>query len=307
MSFDAIRKLSILGLCLVVFMAAGCSNNNNNNDASSSNKAKSHNVQILVDDNQVFSNVKVHQDRNGQLWVPLKEAAQSMNLEVQKVDGSYKLGDTDPICSVKMNDKKAWTADKTVNLPNAPKMIQNQPYITVQSLSALLETPVQWDGNQSAVMIEPIDDSGLAGTDVGQAGGFSAMSTATTASGTDIIAYGKRFLGTPYKFGAKSNVTSSFDCSSYVQYVYKRFGVSLPRSSRSQSKVGRTVSQSQMKTGDLMFFYTPGRYSSNKIVGHVGIYAGNGKVLHTYGKPGVTVTDFSTSWKKRFLFAKRVI
>lgn len=76
--------------------------------------------------------------------------------------------------------------------------------------------------------------------------------------------------GSPYVYGAKG--PSQFDCSGLVQYAYKQAGVDLPGSTRSQVSVGRSVSQSEMKPGDIIFFYSS--------ASHDGIYIGNGKMVH---------------------------
>jgi len=135
---------------------------------------------------------------------------------------------------------------------------------------------------------------------------------ATQAGGTTsqkLIAFAETFNGTKYKFGSGPyEQTKTFDCSSYVQHVFKQFQIKLPRSSRQQSQVGQSVARSALKPGDIVFFYTPGRFSSNKIVGHVAIYKGNGQIIHTYGSPGVVTSDLnSKSWSNRYLFAKRVL
>lgn len=119
-----------------------------------------------------------------------------------------------------------------------------------------------------------------------------------------IIQTGEKYLGTPYQFGAKSGQTRTFDCSSFTQYVYKQNGISLPRNSRQQSTVGQTIPRSQIQKGDLLFFTTS---QSNGRIGHVAIYAGNNKVLHTYGPGGVRY-DSLTGWlDKNYVHAKRVI
>jgi cell wall-associated NlpC family hydrolase len=124
-------------------------------------------------------------------------------------------------------------------------------------------------------------------------------------TGDQIIQTGQKYLGTPYKFGAKSGDTRYFDCSSFVQYVFKQHGISLPRTSRQQATVGMTVAKSQLKKGDLIFFKL--RSSGGKI-GHVAIYAGDNKVLHTYGKGGVRFDSLSAPWLKwGYVTAKRVI
>ncbi|MFD1422683.1 C40 family peptidase [Laceyella tengchongensis] len=120
-----------------------------------------------------------------------------------------------------------------------------------------------------------------------------------------IIQTGHKYLGTPYEFGAKAGQTATFDCSSFVQYVYKQHGISLPRSSRQQATVGQTVSKSQLQKGDLVFFT---RKDTAPNVGHVAIYVGDGKILHTYGKGGVRYDSLSTEWlAKSYVTAKRVI
>ncbi|MFG0216913.1 C40 family peptidase [Brevibacillus porteri] len=136
------------------------------------------------------------------------------------------------------------------------------------------------------------------------------QSDRNTASSSDIadqvISEGLKYKGVPYKFGSSKKTTRTFDCSSFTQRVFKEVGVSLPRDSRQQSKVGQKVSKDQLQKGDLVFFRSYG--SSSSRITHVAIYAGDNKLLHTYGKPGVTTTKFKgTSWEKRFELGRRVI
>ncbi|SEM87081.1 C40 family peptidase [Paenibacillus sp. OV219] len=136
----------------------------------------------------------------------------------------------------------------------------------------------------------------MGGTVALQAKPAHATSSSTAAG---ITSTGKKYLGTPYKFGASTSTTRVFDCSSFTKYVYKKYGINLPRSSKSQSKVGSYVSRSNLKPGDLVFFYKP--------VHHVAIYLGNGKILHTYGKPGVVVSSIKSGWwSQHYTTARRV-
>lgn len=139
----------------------------------------------------------------------------------------------------------------------------------------------------------------------GMAVAGQAPSAAAATKADKIIAYGEKFLGVRYQFGAPSGVTYAFDCSSFVQYVYGKFGIKLPRTSRAQAKVGVKVYKANLKKGDLVFFTTS---QSGSRIGHVAIYAGNGKILHTYGKPGVTYSSLNAPhWKKHYVTARRVL
>lgn len=95
---------------------------------------------------------------------------------------------------------------------------------------------------------------------------------------SDVISYAYQFLGTPYVWGATG--PNSFDCSGFVSYVYRRFGVNLPRTTYDQINVGEPVSYSDLKPGDLVF--TRGTASRPE---HVGIYVGGGQMIHA-PRPG---------------------
>ncbi|WP_018884294.1 C40 family peptidase [Paenibacillus massiliensis] len=132
--------------------------------------------------------------------------------------------------------------------------------------------------------------------------------TATSQSTADsLLNYGKKYMGTPYDFGASTKTTRVFDCSSFMQHIFEKYGVDLPRTSAAQSKEGKAVSKSNLRKGDLVFF-SSGSRATGKNVTHVAVYAGNGKILHTYGKPGVTISDLNSgTWKKTYLKARRVL
>ncbi|MCX4401262.1 NlpC/P60 family protein [Streptomyces sp. NPDC059837] len=82
---------------------------------------------------------------------------------------------------------------------------------------------------------------------------------------------GQTKIGTPYVYGATG--PSSFDCSGFTSWAYAQAGVSIPRTSEAQANYGtRIYSQSDLQVGDLVFFFGD--------LHHVGLYAGNGQVLH---------------------------
>ena len=101
--------------------------------------------------------------------------------------------------------------------------------------------------------------------------GDSVKSDAAGSSlGAQALAQAITKMGKPYVWGADG--PNAFDCSGLMKWAFEQIGKDLPRSSSAQSQVGESVSKSDLKPGDLVFFYSP--------VSHVGIYAGNGKVLN---------------------------
>lgn len=104
---------------------------------------------------------------------------------------------------------------------------------------------------------------------VGKPGGGSS-----TGGNQEIIKYAKTKLGTKYVWGATG--PNVFDCSGLAQWCHKQAGINITRTSLDQSKAGKSVSKSQLLPGDLVFFKT-----TKAEVGHVGIYVGNGEMIHT--------------------------
>jgi len=122
-----------------------------------------------------------------------------------------------------------------------------------------------------------------------------------------LLTLAKRYEGGNYRRGANLETSSATDCSGFVQYVAKNFMIDLPRSSSEQVHMGKTVTAqmdfSKMLPGDLLFFRRGGRS-----VGHVGIYMGNGKMIHaSTPRSGIIVTDLTQPYYlNTFVVAKRV-
>ncbi|WP_246073241.1 C40 family peptidase [Paenibacillus dokdonensis] len=139
-----------------------------------------------------------------------------------------------------------------------------------------------------------------------------------------VIQTGMKYLGTPYEYGSDRNQTNTFDCSAFTRQIFKESaGIVLPADSRQQ---GTWVKQNSsavynadnLKRGDLVFFmdYKGSKASAydgvnvnQERISHAAVYLGDGKLLHTYSEKagGVVVTDFSSSWKLRFLYGGSVI
>ena len=112
----------------------------------------------------------------------------------------------------------------------------------------------------------------------------------------------RTYLAIPYRYGAQSR--KSTDCSGFVQQVFREFDINLPRTAREQYQVGMKIDRSSLSSGDLLFFRTRAR---KKYPTHVGIYLGNGKMIHASSRQRkVVISDVNHPYYvKRYVGAKR--
>lgn len=117
-----------------------------------------------------------------------------------------------------------------------------------------------------------------------------------TGSGAGVVALRAAItqLGKPYQWGAEG--PGSYDCSGLTSWAFSEAGVTLPRSSSQQARVGRAVAWDDMRPGDLVFYYSP--------VSHVGIYAGDGKMINA-PQTG-DVVKYATVSSSAFSGARRI-
>lgn len=119
-----------------------------------------------------------------------------------------------------------------------------------------------------------------------------------------VINYAKEFIGVRYVYGGSS--PRGFDCSGFIAYVYKNFGINLNRSAAAMYSNGVKVSKSQLETGDILFFDASSRKASG-IIDHAGIYMGNGMFIHASSSNGEVRTQKLSEYKGTYLGAKRVL
>lgn len=128
-------------------------------------------------------------------------------------------------------------------------------------------------GNQSA---SSESNSGSSGSQSAPA----PSNSGGNSKGQQIANYACQFIGNPYVAGGTS-LTDGADCSGFVMSVYQAFGYSLPRSSYAQSGVGTAVSYAEAQPGDIIYYG-----------GHVGIYIGNGQIVHaSTERTGIKITS----------------
>ena len=117
-----------------------------------------------------------------------------------------------------------------------------------------------------------------------------------------IIATGKKYLGAKYLYGASTTQTDAFDCSSFTMRVFSENGITLPRNSVAQSQVGQSISLSNVRKGDLIFFDT----DYDGTINHVGIAIDSTTMIHCGTSTGVAITTLNSYWNPRVAKVTRV-
>lgn len=134
-----------------------------------------------------------------------------------------------------------------------------------------------------------------------------------------VIAEAAKLIGTPYVYGAyaekkKKGTPKGVDCSSFIQYIFEKAGIELPRSSILQATHGRTISDAQkMLPGDLLFFegdkghYFHTLFKKKVYIGHVALYCGAGMIIHArHSTGGVTVEPLASFTKNKYCAVSRI-
>ena len=159
-------------------------------------------------------------------------------------------------------------------------------------------------------LVSNIDDPTTAFLSLDTETGISSpMSATSEILAGDIIDYASKFLGRPYRSGAKG--PSAFDCSGFTSFVFRNFDISLSPSSRDQYRQGESISRDEIQPGDLLFF--SGR-RGGKTVGHVAMAVSvddNGTVrfIHASNRGGIRHDVYPDGgyYSQRYIGARRVL
>lgn len=129
---------------------------------------------------------------------------------------------------------------------------------------------------------------------------------AATTIADNIINFAKSLQGkVTYQYGIRDTSKLIFDCSSFTEYVFEKYGVDMKWGTKYQKTMGTAVSKSNLKKGDLVFFGT----TSAGTINHVGIYIGDGQFIHnTPSANGVTIDNLNTGyWSDKYISARRIL
>ncbi|MBQ4517229.1 MAG: C40 family peptidase [Clostridia bacterium] len=120
--------------------------------------------------------------------------------------------------------------------------------------------------------------------------------------GNRVVQLAKQYLGVPYVYGG--NGPNGFDCSGFTSFIYRQLGYSLNRVAHDQLKNGVPVSKNELQPGDLVLFMRSGRTTVN----HVGIYVGDGMMIHAPQTGDVVkYTSITTGYYNDCYYAARRI
>lgn len=334
------RMMRMTAILLAVSVLTSCAGGTGNYYAQN-NQDGGQSIRILSQDTETIPYVIYE----GKQYIPVDTLVKLLEFRHQEWDtnsNQYSVGDIDVLYEVTANSKTAMKEGTPLLLSDAPTLINGQLHMSITDITELFQEEMNYSVSPAGLTLIPSPDESIdeivasfgdgildplsfeddpndpyAGDGVDQTvmGNLDDASIPASYALKNIdmnrlLSAGKRYLGVKYKFGAGPyEKTNRFDCSSYTQYVFDKLGVDLPRNSRQQFRVGHKISRKNLRKGDLMFFYVPGRFRSNKVPGHVGIYMGNGLMIDALTEPknGVQIRSINKEhWKKTYLGTRRV-
>ena len=221
------------------------------------------------------------------------------DMEKARQDAKKKLAEAQADYVEHQNDNRKTTKEAIADIENTISSANLVlPEVDTSSLDRAL-TKVQGAADKIRLTVDSaIRDVEVAASTVDQriGGGddSSPMPKTTNPKGANVVETAKTQLGVPYVWGGESLEEGGFDCSGLMQWAYKQHGIDIPRVSQDQFKGGTAVDKNDLKPGDLVFRVSKGTTTAP---GHVGMYIGNGQVLHSPRTGDVAKIINLSSWK----------
>lgn len=334
------QMMRMIGIVITITLLTSCLGPQGDNSLQSQQGSEQQ-IRLLSQNTETIP----YANYQGKQYVAVGTLVKLLEFQQQEWDSNsnrYFIGDIDVLYEVTANSKTAMKEGDLLLLSDVPAMINGQLHMSVTDITEMFQEEMNYSVSTTGLTLIPsstetVNDENITngegtadplsfeddpndpfvGDEIDQAVMGALVSPDIPASYrlkninmNRLISTGRKYLGVRYKFGAAPYPRSKrFDCSSYTQYVFGKLGVKLPRNSRQQFRVGHKISRKNLRKGDLMFFYVPGRFRSNKTVGHVGIYMGNGRMIDSLNAPknGVQIRSINKPhWKKTYLGTRRV-
>jgi peptidoglycan endopeptidase LytE len=256
----------------------------------SSVHAANEDTKVQINDYLVtFPDVKPFIDGSGNLQVPLRPLIDQLGyrLDWSKKDETVKvtLTGSQQTIDLQTGDNQAVSNGKPVKLDSSVQYVQGNVFVPLRFISETLGYRIQWDAANRIAIINAD-------------GAYHAPAWYASKPKPSVLQTAYNYLGVPYVYGGST--PNGFDCSGYVDYIFKLSGISLPRTSvEMYDTAGTRVND--LQEGDLVFF-AEGRRTT-----HVGIYLGNEQFISAASSSGVSVASLTSGyWSKKFVGAKRL-
>lgn len=204
-----------------------------------------------------------------------------------------------PLNQLKEVDQSLWNRDEIALITSKQAYLYNENEQPLLELSFLTYLPVIEKGKSFVEVQTPTGKRFLKNEDVTI---HPSIDDVTKKDGNTVIKLAEQFLDLPYFWGGMS--AFGYDCSGYSYNLHKAVGYNIPRDASDQANDGLEVPFDELQPGDLLFFANDTGY-----VHHVGIYHGNGKMIHSaFSRKGIEITPLKgTRYEKEFIGARRYI
>lgn len=259
-------------------------------------------VKVQVNDSLMnTSDAEAYIDGSEKLQVPFRITAESLGYTIQwEADDSGAkrviMKKDDQSVIMKTGDNYALVNDSKVTFDYRIDLTQKVAYIPVRFFSQIGGVDIKWNENSGLAMIST--DGGEHKPLWTEADKRKLAQKAEVSKQRQLLQLASNYLGTRYVWGGTS--PNGFDCSGFVQFVYQKHGIDLPRTSR-QMYAELSQSVSELKQGDLVFF------AAGSTISHVGIFVGNNQFISATDD-GVAIKSLSGGyWGPKYIGAKRVL
>lgn len=247
---------------------------------------------MQVNDDLVrFPDAKPFIDKNSRTQTPVSAVSKELGYKVSYTKSGKQFtvvitNNTQKI-QLKTGENTALVNGKEVAFDTEPMVKDGRTYVPVSFISKSFGTLLQWDKRNSIAIVS-------------SDGKYHAPAWYAPDIIASVIASSTKYLGVPYVWGGTS--PSGFDCSGFVQYLFRQQSVYLPRTANDMYlNAGTQVSS--LQKGDLLFFSDAKKAPAT----HVGIYIGNNQFISATSSSGVKIDSLSnTYWGPRYFAAKRV-
>ena len=239
-------------------------------------------ISLLFASHTVFASPTLQEGSHGHDVLLLQKKLQAVGYEISSVDGVYGAETERAVAEFQRDNKIRITG-----------IVNNATWRALQRAKK-----IKW-GSDVPKPITKKNDAALKSK-----GALAPNNTPILARNkvSALLQTARSYIGVPYQFGGTT--PKAFDCSGYLQYVFAKNGINIPRTADEQYKLGlRTKTSKQLVPGDLVFFTT---YEAG--ASHCGIYLGEDKFIHASSSKGVRIDTLKDDyWAPRYLGGKHIV